>query len=71
MKKILLLISTLLNAQEVYEGQITFDYFGTESGYFSSFIQDTLTSGVCISQNNAGGSEARPRNVALMYIIKT
>ena len=56
MKKTLLLISTLLNAQEVYEGQITFDYFGTESGYFSSFIQDTLTSGVCISQNNADNS---------------
>ena len=39
---------------------------------------ETATTGIAvnlghtgISTNNAGGSEARPRNIAMMYVIKT
>ena len=47
--------------------------FGGAGGYpgqdFSMSNANTGIS-VSISQNNAGGSEARPRNIAMMYIIK-
>jgi microcystin-dependent protein len=47
--------------------------FGGAGGYpgqdFSMSNANTGIS-VSISQNNAGGTEARPRNVAMMYIIK-
>ena len=47
--------------------------FGGAGGYpgqdFSMSNANTGIS-VSISQNNAGGSEARPRNIAMMYVIK-
>ena len=47
--------------------------FGGAGGYpADTFTMSNATTGisVSISQNNAGGSEARPRNIAMMYIIK-
>tara|TARA_R100000353_G_scaffold14156_1_gene14042 strand:- start:3 stop:1133 length:1131 start_codon:yes stop_codon:yes gene_type:complete len=48
--------------------------YGGAGGYpGTNWSMSTATTGVSvsISQNNAGGSEARPRNVSMMYIIKT
>ena len=48
--------------------------YGGAGGYPADvFTMSSATTGisVSISQNNAGGSEARPRNIAMMYIIKT
>ena len=47
--------------------------YGGAGGYPADvFTMSNATTGisVSISQNNAGGSESRPNNVALMYIIK-
>ncbi len=47
--------------------------FGGAGGYPADvFTMSNATTGisVSISQNNAGGGEARPRNIAMMYIIK-
>ena len=48
--------------------------YGGAGGYpGTNWSMNSATTGVSvsISQNNAGGSEARPRNVSMMYIIKT
>ena len=47
--------------------------YGGAGGYPADvFTMSNATTGisVSISQNNAGGGEARPRNIAMMYIIK-
>ena len=47
--------------------------YGGAGGYPADvFTMSSATTGisVSISQNNAGGSEARPRNIAMVYIIK-
>tara|TARA_Y100000114_G_scaffold129397_1_gene126790 strand:- start:628 stop:1734 length:1107 start_codon:yes stop_codon:yes gene_type:complete len=47
--------------------------FGGAGGYpGQDFSMDNASTGisVSISQSNAGGTEARPRNIAMMYIIK-
>ena len=40
----------ILLAQESYEGEITFDYAGTENGSFTSIIQDSLVAGFAYNQ---------------------
>ncbi|HIF83024.1 MAG TPA: hypothetical protein EYQ37_04080, partial [Candidatus Marinimicrobia bacterium] len=40
----------ILLAQESYEGEITFDYTGTENGSFTSIIQDSLVTGFAYNQ---------------------
>ena len=40
----------ILFAQESYEGEITFDYTGTENGSFTSIIQDSLVTGFAYNQ---------------------
>ena len=49
-------------------------YHTSNSGKSTSAIQDSgnlsMSGSVGITINNAGGSESRPRNIAMMYIIK-
>jgi hypothetical protein len=40
----------ILLAQESYEGEITFDYTGTENGSFTSIIQDSIITGFAYNQ---------------------
>ena len=40
----------ILLAQESYEGEITFDYTGTENGSFTSIIQDSVVAGFAYNQ---------------------
>ena len=50
MKKIILLLTCSLSAQNSYNGQITFDYNGTVNGSFSSITQDSINSGFAFNQ---------------------
>jgi len=45
-----------LHGQNAYEGQVLFDYSGTESGVFSSMVQDSIVSGFSFSQDNGDSS---------------
>ena len=48
--------------------------YGGAGGYPGTiFTMSSANTGISlsVSQNNAGGSEARPRNIAMVYIIKT
>ena len=51
MKRLFFLLC-ILNSQNIYEGQLIFDYTGTEDGLFSSIIQDSVISGLSFNQNN-------------------
>lgn len=53
-------------------GSTTVTYGGAGGYPADTFSMSSANTGisVSISQNNAGGSEARPRNIAMMYIIK-
>ena len=46
----------ILLAQESYEGEITFDYSGTENGSFTSIIQDSIPIGFAFNQEGADTS---------------
>jgi len=50
MKKIFPFIFCILFSQETYQGQITFSYTGTESGSFTSLVQDSVLFGTAINQ---------------------
>tara|TARA_Y100001934_G_scaffold281015_1_gene389368 strand:+ start:474 stop:1691 length:1218 start_codon:yes stop_codon:yes gene_type:complete len=50
-KKLFLVLVYTLNAQSSYDGQVLFDYFGTEEGEFTSIIQDSTISGIGFSRN--------------------
>ncbi|MDP6168444.1 MAG: T9SS type A sorting domain-containing protein [Candidatus Marinimicrobia bacterium] len=56
MKKLIFLFFCLLHGQNAYEGQVLFDYSGTESGVFSSMVQDSIVSGFSFSQDNGDSS---------------
>ena len=45
-----------MHGQNAYEGQVLFDYSGTESGVFSSMVQDSIVSGFSFSQDNGDSS---------------
>ena len=45
-----------LYGQDAYEGQVIFDYSGTENGTFSSMVQDSIISGFGFSQDNEDSS---------------
>tara|TARA_B100000945_G_scaffold47624_1_gene33354 strand:- start:6 stop:911 length:906 start_codon:yes stop_codon:yes gene_type:complete len=45
-----------ITAQTVYEGEITFDYEGTEDGTFSSIIQDSIVSAFSFNQTTGDTS---------------
>lgn len=49
-------MSCILHGQNAYEGQVLFDYSGTENGQFSSMVQDSVISGFSFSQDNEDSS---------------
>ena len=56
MKKILFSFLCFLQGQNTYQGQVTFDYDGTESGVFSSTLQDSTISGFSLNQTDGDSS---------------
>ena len=56
MKKILFSFLCFLQGQNTYQGQVTFDYDGTESGFFSSTLQDSTISGFSLNQTDGDSS---------------
>jgi len=52
LKKIFFLSFCILSGQDTYQGQVLFDYSGTENGTFSSMVQDSVISGFALNQNN-------------------
>ena len=56
MKLCLLFICSLAAAQDLYQGEITFDYSGTINGSFSSTVQDSNTAGFAFNQEGADTS---------------
>ena len=56
MKLCLLFICSLAVAQNLYQGEITFDYNGTVDGSFSSTVQDSNTAGFAFNQEGADTS---------------
>tara|TARA_Y100001936_G_scaffold248237_1_gene295663 strand:+ start:74 stop:979 length:906 start_codon:yes stop_codon:yes gene_type:complete len=55
LKKLVFLFS-LLTAQTAYEGQVTFEYVGTEDGTFSSIVQDSIVSAFSLNQTTGDTS---------------
>tara|TARA_B100000212_G_scaffold177603_1_gene133696 strand:+ start:71 stop:982 length:912 start_codon:yes stop_codon:yes gene_type:complete len=55
-KRILFSFLCFLQGQNTYQGQVTFDYDGTESGVFSSTLQDSTISGFSLNQTNGDSS---------------
>ena len=58
MKKLVFLFS-LLAAQTAYEGQVTFEYEGTEDGTFSSIVQDSIVSAFSLNQTTGDTSSKK------------
>ena len=56
MKKIFFFVFSFALCQNIYNGQINFDYIGTENGYFNSLIEDSLKTGILINQENNDSS---------------
>ena len=56
MKLCLLFICSLAAAQNLYQGEITFDYSGTINGSFLSTVQDSNTAGFAFNQEGADTS---------------
>jgi len=56
MIKILFFIFSINYSQNLYNGQIIFDYSGTVNGYFDSIIQDSTLSSILINQENLDSS---------------
>ena len=56
MIKFIVFIYSLLIAQNLYNGQITFDYNGTLDGNFDSIIEDSTESSVLLNQENLDDS---------------
>ena len=56
MKKVIFLISSILYSQNTYQGQVLFEYNGTESGSFTSTLQDSTISGFSLSQTDGDSS---------------
>ena len=50
MIKIIFSLLCLISAQNIYNGQITFNYNGTENGYFNSIIEDSIKTSILINQ---------------------
>mgnify|MGYP001314539827 CR=1 FL=1 len=56
MRKLSFLLFCVLQGQNTYQGQVLFDYNGTENGFFSSIAQDSISSGFSINQSNQDSS---------------
>jgi hypothetical protein len=53
---ILLAFSNLLAQDRIYNGEVTFNYNGTTDGYFSSIINDSISSSLAFNQDNGDSS---------------
>ena len=56
MRKLFFLLFCVLQGQNTYQGQVLFNYSGTESGLFSSIAQDSISSGFSLNQSNQDSS---------------
>mgnify|MGYP001315306654 CR=1 FL=1 len=56
MIKLIVFIYSLITAQNIYNGQITFNYNGTVDGSFDSIIEDSTKSSVLLNQENLDDS---------------
>ena len=56
MKRILFSFLCFLQGQNTYQGQVTFDYDGTENGVFSSTLQDSIIFGFSLNQTDGDSS---------------
>ena len=56
MKKVFFLFSSILFSQSTYQGQVLFEYSGTESGSFTSTLLDSTISGFSLSQTDGDSS---------------
>ena len=56
MKKVFFLLSSIFYSQNTYQGQVLFEYSGTESGSFTSTIIDSTISGFSLSQTDGDSS---------------
>ena len=45
-----------MHSQNTYQGQVLFEYSGTENGLFTSTLQDSTTSGFSLNQNSGDSS---------------
>ena len=45
-----------MHSQNTYQGQVSFEYSGTENGLFSSILQDSTSSGFSLNQNSGDSS---------------
>ena len=52
MIKFLLFIFSLITAQNLYNGQLNFNYNGTENGSFNSLLADSTKTGILINQDD-------------------
>jgi len=54
--KIFFFLLSIYSAQSIYNGNVVFNYDGTEDGYFNSLTQDSISSGISFNQNIADTS---------------
>ena len=52
MIKLIVFIFSLINAQNLYNGQLNFNYSGTENGSFNSLLADSTKTGILINQDD-------------------
>ena len=52
MIKYIVFIFSLINAQNLYNGQLNFNYSGTENGSFNSLLADSTKTGILINQED-------------------
>ena len=56
MKKVFFLLSSILYSQNTYQGQVLFEYSGTENGSFTSTLIDSTISGFSLNQTDGDSS---------------
>ena len=56
MKKVFFLLLSILYSQNTYEGQVLFEYSGTENGSFTSTLIDSTISGFSLNQTDGDSS---------------
>ena len=74
MIKLIVFIFSLLTAQNLYNGQINFNYSGTENGSFNSLLADSTKTGILINQEDpsiiiASFTEYEDNNYDLFFSI--
>ena len=52
MIKYIVFIFSLINAQNLYNGQLNFNYSGTENGSFNSLLADSTKTGILVNQED-------------------